>query len=85
MSEQIEIPAEDCRRAAALLLHVAAGDQAGYEMVGAEAAAAGRMNALTGALVFVIDNVFGEQLRSPEVRAGLQELVLRCEDEGTDQ
>lgn len=81
----IEIPAVDCGRAAAMLCHLATGDQAGYEQVGAEAIADGRLHGLLGALMFLIDTNFGEQLREPEAIQGLRELALRCDKDWNDE
>lgn len=76
-----QVPAEDCRRAAAMLCHLATGYQAGYDAVGAEAAAAGRLHGLLGAVLFVVDQMFGDDLRNPKVIARLRELTAKCEGE----
>lgn len=74
-----QVPAEDCRRAAALLCHVATGYQDGYTSVGAEAIAAGRLHGLLGAVLHLVDEMFGDDLRSPKVLAALRELAVKCE------
>lgn len=79
--EALSIPAEDCRRAAAMLCHLATGDQAGYEIVGAEALAAGRLHGLLGAVLYLVDVTFGEELRNPAVIRELRELAVNCTDE----
>ncbi len=74
-----QVPAEDLRRAAAMLCHLSTGSQDGYTAVGAEAIAAGRLHGLLGALLQLVDEMFGEDLRSPKVLAALRELAAKCE------
>lgn len=85
MTNQPSVPATDCRRAAAMLCHLATGDQEGYTSVGAEAAAAGRIHGLLGGVLFLVDGMFGDDLRTPKVIARLQELAAKCAKEENNE